>query len=261
MSDFWVAVLLGFSFGNLWVCALLVFSLQTTNRMTCGGYLAGRILAITALSVVVAAIGKVVVVPYSLLNVLSGLLLIGFSVYLAATRLFRWMPPWKKSQPVHSHEGENDCDPHDCSTCPTAGHHEYQQACSDCTGSKICEAEEPDVEPLTRQARVAWRRKVDQEKFSGFAVGAMIGALRGATMCHKLVILVPILLSASIVKSLGLGLAFSLSSTIYPLLGFVFGEFALKMIKYKKLLFAVSCILLIFAGGRYLFKGLMLFGV
>ena len=39
MSDYWVAVLLGFSFGNLWVCALLVFSLQTTNRSTCAGYL------------------------------------------------------------------------------------------------------------------------------------------------------------------------------------------------------------------------------
>ena len=75
-------------------------------------------------------------------------------------------------------------------------------------------------------------------------------------MCHKLVVLVPILLSASMVKAFGLGFSFSLSSTIYPLLGFAFGAFALKLLKYKKWLFVVSCVLLILAGARYLFKGI-----
>ena len=57
MNDYVVATLVGFSFGNLWLCALLVFSLQTTNRSTCAGYLVGRILAIIALSVVIAEVG------------------------------------------------------------------------------------------------------------------------------------------------------------------------------------------------------------
>jgi len=254
MSDYWVAVLLGFSFGNLWICALLVFSLQTTNRSTCAGYLIGRILAIIALSVVIAAVGKMVFVPQGVLNIISGLLLIGFSTYLAATRLFKWVPPWKKAQPSLAN-GEN-CDK-ECNTCPAHGHVEYMRACADCNTSKICEAEEPEVEPLTRQARVKWSRKVSEDKISGFALGASIGALRGATMCHKLVVLVPILLTASMFKAFGLGLSFSLSSTIYPLLGFAFGAFALKLIKYKKWLFAVSCVLLILAGARYLVKGIM----
>ncbi|MBN2287686.1 MAG: hypothetical protein JXQ83_00040 [Candidatus Glassbacteria bacterium] len=255
MSDYWVAVLLGFSFGNLWVCALLVFSLQTTNRSTCAGYLVGRVLAIIALSVVIAAVGKMIFVPQGVLNIISGLLLIGFSAYLAFTRLFTWVPPWKKARPAHQ-EGEENCD-HDCKTCPAHGHVEYMKACASCDSSKICEAEEPEVEQLTRQARVKWNREVQEDKLSGFSVGAAIGALRGATMCHKLVVLVPILLSASMFKAFGLGLSFSLSSTIYPLLGFAFGAFALKLLKYKKWLFAVSCILLVLAGARYLIKGIM----
>ena len=254
MSDYWVAVLLGFSFGNLWICALLVFSLQNTNRSTCAGYLIGRVLAIIALSVIIAAVGKMVIVPQGVLNIISGLLLIGFSLYLAATRLFDWVPPWKQSRPVHQ-EGEENCD-HDCNTCPAHGHIEYMRACSDCDSTKICEAEEPEVEPLTRQARVKWNRDVEEEKLSGFAVGASIGALRGVTMCHKLVVLVPILLSASLIKAFGLGVSFSLSSTIYPLLGFVFGAFALKLLKYKRWLFIVSCLLLVLAGARYLIKGI-----
>ena len=254
MSDYWVAILLGFSFGNLWVCALLVFSLQTTNRSTCAGYLIGRVLAIIALSVVIAAVGKMVFVPQGILNIISGLLLIGFSSYLAATRLFKWVPPWKKPPPSH---GDDENCAHECTTCPAHEHVEYRQACGECDSKKVCEAEEPEVEPLTRQARVKWNRDVQEEKVSGFALGASIGAIRGATMCHKLVVLVPILLTASFFKAFGLGLSFSLSSTIYPLLGFAFGAFALKLVKYKKWLFAVSCVLLILAGARYLAKGIM----
>ncbi|MEA1997523.1 MAG: hypothetical protein U9N45_07775, partial [Gemmatimonadota bacterium] len=255
------AIILGFSFGNLWVCALLVFSLQTTNRSTCGGYLVGRIIAIVALSVVIAAVGKMVVVPGSLLNILSGVLLIGFSSYLAATHLFKWAPPWKKNlRSAYAHKSdskEEPCDTHDCSTCPTRGHIHYQQACAGCDTSKICDAEEPEVEPLTRQARISWQRETPEKKYSGFGVGFTLGALRGVTVCHKLIVLVPILLAASVVKAFGVGLAFSLTSTIYPLMGFVFGEFALKLIKYKKWLFAVSCILLVLAGLRYMVKGIM----
>ncbi|HUU26257.1 MAG TPA: hypothetical protein VM123_00460 [archaeon] len=256
MNDYIVAVLIGLSFGNLWVCALLIFSLQTTNRSTCGGYLLGRVLAIIALSLVVAFVGKMVFVPSGLLNILSGLFIIGFSAYLAFTRLFGWVPPWKKPRLPHA-TGEEGCD-HDCSTCPTAGHVEYKSACDACGDPKICEAEEPEVETLTRQARVKWSRDVKEEKVSGFTVGITLGAMQGATLCHKLVVLVPILLGASMYKAFGIGLSFSLSSTIYPLLGFVFGAFALKLVKYKKLLFAVSCVLLVLAGIRYLVKGIMI---
>ena len=255
MNDYLAAVVLGFSFGNLWVCALLVFSLQTTNRASCAGYLIGRIIAITLLAIVVAIIGRMVFVPRSVLEPLAGIFLITFGLYLGATRLLGWSPPWKK--PAEGHlDGEEGCD-HDCHSCPTAGHHEYTSACAACDKDKLCEAEEPEVEPLTRDARVVWRRNVDQTmRLSGFSVGMSIGALRGATMCHKLVVLIPILLGASLYKAFGLGLTFSLSSTIYPLIGFTFGAFALKLVKYKKQLFTVSCILLIANGLYYIIRSM-----
>lgn len=259
MNDYLVALLLGFSFGNLWLCALLVFSLQNTNRATCGGYLLGRILAIVILSLVVAALGKVVTFDKGAINIASGLLLIGFSAYLAATRMFGWVPPWKKSRDVHA-EGEDGCG-HDCKSCPTAGHHEYKSACDACGDEKICEAEEPEVEALTRQARVVWKRDVKDKKVSSFAMGVALGALRGSTLCTKLLVLVPLLLSASMFKAFGIGLSFSLSSSIYPLLGFAMGAFALKLVKYKRALFGVSCALLLVAGVTYLYNGIQFYHI
>jgi len=257
MNDYLVALLLGFSFGNLWLCALLVFSLQNTNRATCGGYLLGRVLAIIILSMAVAALGKVVTFDKGVINIASGVLLIGFSVYLAATHMYNWVPPWKKPRAAHA-EGEDGCG-HDCKSCPTVGHHEYRSACDACGDDKVCSAEELEVEALTRQARVVWKRDVKEKKVSGFAVGMALGALRGSTLCTKLLILVPLLLSASMFKAFGIGLSFSISSSIYPLLGFVVGAFALKLVKYKRLLFGVSCALLLVAGITYLFNGIQFY--
>lgn len=233
MNDYLVALLLGFSFGNLWLCAILVFSLQTTNRSTCGGYLLGRFVAICILSVVVAAVGKFVSLDRNLLNVLSGLLLLAFSLYLAVTRILNWKLPWSKP---HVHEGER---PDQCSGI-----------------CNICVSEEAEFEPITRQARIEIKRTVNKGSVAGFSVGMSIGAIRGASMCGKLAILVPILLNVPIFKAFAIGLIFSLSSSIYPLLGFALGAFAVRLLSYKKWLFGISCAFLAVFGLRYIALGL-----
>lgn len=233
MNEYLTALLLGFSFGNLWLCVILVFSLQATNRSTCAGYLLGRFIALISLSVVIAALGKYISLDKDILNLLSGSLLIAFSLYLTATRIFNWGLPWTKPQ---VHDGER---PEQCSGI-----------------CKICVSVEPEFEPLTRQTRIEMKKKVNKEVVAGFAVGMSLGTVRGATMCSKLAILVPILLSVPITKALGIGVIFSLSSSIYPLLGFFLGAFALKLLSYKKWLFGISCVFLTLFGVRYIVKGL-----
>lgn len=250
MDGLLTAVLLGLSFGNLWLCALLVFSLQTTNRNTCAGYLVGRLLAIVVLAVVVSLLGSLVTVERSVLNVASGILLLGFGAYLAVTRLFHWVPPWRTApSPALA------CDGH-CQSCPAQGTPHFAAACRDCGDEGLCSAEEPEVEPLTRQARGFRGRVVAQQGSGGFAFGMAIGSLRGAALCAKLAVLIPILLTASVIRALGMGVAFGLSSSLYPLLGFVFGALALKLVRFKRHLFALSCLMLVVVGLRYLSHGL-----
>ena len=251
-----VSLFLGFSFGNLWICALLVFSLQTTNRLTCGGYLAGRTLAIVILSVMAALIGRVVRIDHTILNIISGLFLLGFSVYLAVTHILGWIPPWKKNRIHAGAEYHSDCMGH-CSSCPTHDQPEYSNACSTCgEDPRLCAAEEPELEPLTRAARQQRGRLVTEKQLGGFITGIALGSIRGAALCSKLTILLPVLMGASIARAVGMGLTFSLSSSIYPLLGFFLGSFALKLVKYKHLLFGVSCLLLFVFSIVYIGRGL-----
>jgi hypothetical protein len=253
MNDYITALLLGFSFGNLWLCVLLVFSLQTANRSTSAGYLIGRALAIMALSVVVAALGQVVTIEKVWLNYSTGALLIGFSLYLIATRLLEWTPPWRKKIGADG-EASSGCDGN-CHDCPSHTVEEYADACGECDHHGLCAAEEPEVEQLTRQARLTRGRQTGSIDKSGFTFGITIGALRGAAVCGKLAVLIPVLLTVSVPKALGLGAIFSVSSSIYPLIGFFFGAVALKLVKYKVWLFTVSCGLLILSGAHYIFMG------
>ena len=80
-NDYLSALLIGLTYGNLWVCALLVFSLQTTKRSTSIGFLIGRSIAILALAVAVTLIGRIINIPYWLLQIISGVVVIGYAVY------------------------------------------------------------------------------------------------------------------------------------------------------------------------------------
>jgi hypothetical protein len=253
MEDYLVPLLLGLSFGKLWICALLVFSLQTTNRSTCGGYLLGRALTIVALSVLVSLLGRVVDPEPGVLNLISGAFLLIFAAYLAATSLFDWVPPWKRARaqaPDHQH-----CDGN-CSSCPTHQHPEFAAACSSCGDDpRLCAAEEPELEPLTRGARELRGRAVDGGSRSGFLAGMALGSLRGAALCSKLAVLVPVLMGAPLGRAVVMGVIFSVSSSIYPILGFVVGAFALELVAYKRWLFGASCVMLAVFGLYYLVQG------
>jgi hypothetical protein len=259
MSEILSALLLGFSFGNLWICVLLVFSLQTTSRATCGGYLVGRALAILGLSLCAALCGKLVPLDKPVLNLVSGALLAGFAAYLAATRLGSWVPPWRqlRAAPAAAAAGpaHGSCDGH-CHSCPTRTVHLYAKACQDCGDSRLCAAEDPSVEPLTRDARRLWRRQVDEPQRKGFVFGLSMGAMRGAALCGKLAVLLPMLAHAGAARALGIGLAFSLSSSLYPLLGIFFAKVALRFLRFKRLLFVVSCSFLAVSGVMHLRAGL-----
>jgi len=257
LEDYLTSIALGFSFGNLWLCVLLVFSLQTTNRSTCGGYIVGRALAIVVLAVVISLVGYVVHIDKGPLHILSGLFLLGFTIYLAATRLFDWVPPWHREADGGDPDGiPTGCDGQ-CQSCPTHHHESYSDACSACDDSGLCSAEDPDLEPLTRLARSQRGRPVDATGASGFWSGMVLGSMRGAALCGKLVVLAPVLLSASPAKAMGVGLTFSLASSVYPLLGFALGAFALRLVRYKRALFAVSCVSLAGFSVMYLVKGVM----
>ena len=53
-----------------------------------------------------------------------------------------------------------------------------------------------------------------------------------------------------------MGLAFSIASSIYPILGFVMGAFALKLVSYKRLLFSLGCVVMSLFGFNYIVRAI-----
>jgi len=251
MDLYLTAAGLGLSFGNLWICVLLVFSLQTANRNTAAGYLAGRAAALVALCLLVALLGRAVHIPHGVLHGTAGVFLLGFSAYLLAMHVFAWVPPWKRPTRQEEH-ASSSCD-HHCDSCAMRNDPIAHAACGDCGDHGVCSAEEPEVRDLTVAARRSHGKDVAMDPgVDGFWPGFVLGALRGAAMCSKLVVLLPLLLTARWHEALGVGAVFSVTSSIYPLLGFVFGRFALKLVSLKKPIFWLSSAFLIGLGVRML---------
>jgi len=263
MDLYLTAAGLGLSFGNLWICVLLVFSLQTANRNTAAGYLLGRAAALVALCVLVALLGRAVHIPNTALHAAAGVFLLGFSAYLLALHVFAWVPPWRH----RTRHGEKDADAvcdHQCGSCALRNDPVAHAACGDCGDHGVCSAEEPEVRALPFAARRSHGKDVAADRASadnssgddpvvaGFWPGFVLGALRGAALCSKLVVLLPLLLTAGWHEALGVGVVFSVTSSIYPLMGFVFGRFALRLVSLKKPIFWISSFFLIGLGLRML---------
>lgn len=264
MNEVATAALLGLSLGNLWICALVVFALQTSDKWACGGYLVGRFIGILGFVFIFWLIGGMIDIPHAWINVISGLGMLLFVAYFYARYVNGWVPPWASKKAHHHHAAAADgadhsnCG-HDCNTCPVHHDDEWKDHCHDCADEKACSAEDFQVEPITRNARVKWGREVSEERVAGFSGGLVLGGIRGSAMCGRLVILLPLVMTGTLGHAALVGGAFALTSTIYPLLGMALGAVILKVLPHRRMIFNVSSLILLFVAGYYLVKGVAMF--
>ncbi len=243
MNDYLSASLIGLTYGNLWVCALLVFSLQTTKKLISIGFLIGRTAAILALSVVVTLIGRVINIPFWLLHLISGTVVIGYAVYTIVRFVILRR---KENHSLHCLQADSAAE-HNCSACPISANSEYHKYCDSCS-DETCLYETSEFRSVGRRSSAAVK--------SGFFFGVTVGALRGGVLCSKLLILAPILTRSSLCKSMIISIIFILSSSIYPILGLFVGKAALKFVKFKKALIIGGAAALLLVGGLYIRQGI-----
>ncbi|MBR6201121.1 MAG: hypothetical protein IKQ61_12760 [Spirochaetales bacterium] len=242
-NDYLSAILIGLTYGNLWVCALLVFSLQTTKKLTSAGFLLGRSIAILTLSVAVTFIGRVINIPFWLLHLMSGAAVIGYAVYTIVRFVILRR---KENHAPHCLQADSAAE-HNCSACPISANSEYRKYCDSC-GDESCLYETSEFRSVGRRSSAAVK--------SGFLFGVTVGALRGGVLCSKLLILAPILTRSLLPKSLTITLLFILSSSIYPILGLFVGKAALRFVKFKKALIISGAAALLLVGAIYTWQGI-----
>ncbi|MBU1219322.1 hypothetical protein KKF34_00410 [Myxococcota bacterium] len=254
MNQIIAAFLLGLSFNNLWICAILVFTLQTTGTKTVIGYIIGRTVIILVISLVLGFLGTHLPVKPWFFNFISGLLLILFAVYMHATIVAGWIPYWRRK----TLQGSSPASCHgDCSSCGIKETAEYRNACKDCNDSGECLAGSAEFADITRNSRQKWNHDVQENPSpEGFWFGFSVGAFRGGAVCAKLAVLLPLFLESGVLKAGLMAITFSISSSIYPIAGFFIGKYALGLMKYRKPLFIAGNISLIFLGLFYLYRSI-----
>ncbi len=233
MEDLLTSTLVGLSFGNLWLCVLLTYTLQTTSKKCSLGFIIGRILSTELLSLTISLFGNLFDLPLGVLQLLSGVAILSYALYLMAKN--------RKSKKAEELEKDNHCNG-ECSNCP-ANHNSLCDSCHE--DETTCLADESKVSLLEKMS-----------VHNSIFYGLQLGVARGVLICGKMMLLLPILLESSPTKAITVSLVFAITSSIYPILGMLLGSCALRIVKQKRLLMSISTILLLAIGVKYLFTGI-----
>ncbi len=245
LTDLYTAILLGLSFSNIWICALVIFSLQTSDRSTGLGYISGRLLGIVGFVILFHIVGNVVKISSFSTDLISGISILLFAAY--------FIYKYRGSQDGHSknfniHKNISEKCEHNCDTCIVSKNTDVYKYCESCSDDReSCSSEDVQIEPLTRGARKLWGKNSQGEiNNKGFLFGFFLGLIRGSAMCGRLVLLLPLAVKGSLISSVLVGIAFALSSTIYPVLIMFFGSYVLRAVKYRSQIVTVNSVFLIF---------------
>lgn len=241
MNDLITATLVGLSFGNLWLCVLLTYTLQTTNRKVCLGFLIGRLISVFTLATIVSLIGKLLPIPLALLQIISGTILLLYSIYICV----RYLIMKGKKEALH-HEG--DCS-HDCNSCFKSQTKDICDICHSENGD--CLAQPAKVQQLNLMSQK------DKKGISAITFGIQLGIFRGSVLCGKLMLLLPLLIHATTFHAVAIALTFTITSSIYPIAGFFLGKLAMKLIRFKKTALSLSTLLLCLISSKYIIDGIL----
>jgi len=249
-ADIYTSILLGLSFSNIWICALVIFSLQTSQKSTGIGYIIGRFIGIVIFVLIFHIIGNSIRISNFYLDILSAISILLFGAYFAYKY---WIEQNREDSHhnLHSKLSEN-CE-HNCNSCIISKNPEIHQYCESCSdGDKNCSSEDIQIEPLTRETRKLWGKESNKEQKTGLIFGAFLGIVRGSAMCGRLVLLLPLAIKGSLTNSFIVGASFAFSSSIYPIAILIFGEYLLKLVKYRRAIIIVNSVFLIFLSFYYL---------
>lgn len=241
INDLITAALVGLSFGNLWLCVLLTYTLQTTNRNVCIGFLAGRLIAVFTLAIAVSLLGKLLPIPLALLQIISGSILFLYSIYI----FVRYLLIKGKKEAFHH---TSSCS-HDCNSCTKSQTEDICEACHNEGGD--CLAQPDKVNQLTLMA------KQNKKGISAFLFGMQLGIFRGSVLCGKLMLLLPLLIHATTFHAIVIAMIFTVTSSIYPIAGFLLGKLAMKLIRFKRPALFISSVLLCLISCKYIIDGIL----
>jgi len=242
------AALIGFGFGNAFLCSLVAFGVSAgRGGRVCAAFIGGRFAGIMVLGLVIALFGwymdldsRLMILIFAVLSLLFGILVLFWPKGLARLKLLRHCEAGgcgDSCQDTGSlHEGSGV---HDCSSCAASG------SCS--------------REPARAGSQTTLRGHHSRlAKYQGLGTTPVLflGFVRGATPCLKVLLLVPLILTLPFTEAMLLVAVFALASTIYPLMGILGAGILGTAVSERRLpqLTRAAAAMMICIGVYYLYK-------
>ena len=197
------AAAVGISFANAWMCIGLSFGTRGDGASVGGRFIAGRILGLVLIGTAISAIGAIMEIPpiYFIGIFAAGSILFGI---LMLVGIFGGPGPVKRR--IRHALGLQRGDGTGC-------------AGADAVREEGGASEEGAVE-----------RKSGLRPAGAF----LLGVLRGATPCVKLMVLAPLLIAVGPLYAVVLSLVYALASSAYPVIGFLLASSVSYIPKYER---------------------------
>ena len=274
------AVLIGFGFGNTFLCTVVALNTTMGRRgRTCLAFIGGRLVGVMLLGIVIALYGwymepdtRIMILIFALLSLAFGSIVILHPKGLTRFKLLkncevsgcgtcdsshREEPGTPSSMIIsRSHRGRSlPGKYHSCSTCSSLASCSLKPQ-SEVDGSRGLE--NPDLKiDHEYQGLEDPDLKIDHD-YQGLDFHSifLLGSVRGATPCIKIMILVPLILTLPFWESLILVAIYALSSSIYTVAGILLGSSlgATASNEWKPHLIRTSAMLMMGIGVYYLYK-------
>jgi hypothetical protein len=206
------AAAVGLSFSNAWLCMGLSFGTRGDSARVGARFIVGRFIGLMIIGVAISAIGAITEIPPIYFVAIFGAASIAFGT-LMLVGIFGGPGPLKRRLR------------HALGLQRGTGEH------CECFNGKGAEG----------------RR---MEKGEGIKPNSafLLGVLRGATPCVKLMVLAPLLIAVGPLWALALSFVYALASSAYPLIGFLAASSLSFIPRYERALKATGAILLVFIG-------------
>jgi len=230
------AAAVGLSFANAWMCIGLSFGTRGDSAAAGVRFIAGRVVGLVLIGVAISAVGAITEIPaiyfvglFAAASVLFGVLvLVGIS----------GGPGPLKRRLRHAlglQRGER------CAEGQGIDGGSGQQAAGSGGAAGSGEGKVSDAREGDRGAGGAiWRLKP--------AGAFLLGVLRGATPCVKLMVLAPLLIAVGPLHAVVLSLVYSLASSAYPIIGFLLASSLSYLPRYERAIKVAGAAVMILIG-------------
>ena len=219
-----VAAVVGLAISDSWLCLFMGASFASSDRNLGWGFLAGRTMGIVALCLAIGLLGGALLEHRGALTVAFAFSTVAVAGILAFA-IFRPGILGGCGAPSTGEPSDQDC---------PGGDGGCQEGCGGCV---------PEEEPREGVCRrIPFGIYLRLKRRSPLLAGAVLGTLRGATPCLKILIVTPLLIVSPPWTVLLMAMAFAGTSAVYPLLGIVSGRTLTTLVGNRRWVRAVGAV-------------------